>query len=71
MVGKTSFGFLSVKFMLIATLKAEKMYLPAASNLLVPAERSGCDIRGEVGPGDIWLWVGKTDREKPSVQIGG
>lgn len=43
-VGKTSFGFLSVKFMLIATLKAEKMYLPAGSYLLVPVERSGCDI---------------------------
>lgn len=44
MVGKTSFCFLSVKLMLIATLKAEKMYLPAGSYLLVPVERSSCDI---------------------------
>lgn len=71
MVGKTLFGFFSVKFMLIATLKAEKMYLPVASNLLVPAERSGCGVWDIMGPGDIWLWVGKTDREKPSVHVGG
>lgn len=47
MVGRTLFGIPSVKFILIATLKAEekkKRKVFTSSNLLVPAERSGCCI---------------------------
>lgn len=62
MVGRTLVGFVSVKFLLIATLKAEKKVF-TSSNLLVPAERSSvCGTL--VRPGDIWLWVGKTDGGK-------
>lgn len=70
MVGRTLFGFLSVKFMLIATLKAEKKCLSAATYWSL--QRGPVVVSGTlVAPGDIWLWVGKTDREKPSVHIGG
>lgn len=70
MVGRTLFGIPSVKFILIATLKAEEKKkekcLPAATYWSLqsgPVVVSGTSV----GPGDIWLWVGKTDREKPSV----
>lgn len=65
MVGRTLFGFLCVKFMLVATLKAEKKCLPAATYRSL--QRGPVVVSGTlVAPGDIWLWVGKTDRKKAS-----
>lgn len=70
MVSRTLTVFSSVKFSLTATLIAEKKCLPTAACWSL--QRGPVAVYGTlVEPGVIWLWVGKTDMEKPSVQIGG